>query len=834
MLSPKNETARAGEQRAEKQNSSNENHAKKTTNTQVKTKLSCTNQEFIKAVFGQIDAAFCLWICSFKSSPDSENVGWGGKSYKLHLSLKLPEENNNYFSVAVLDFSSRKKSNFRRMAVLVLDDPDISKLPVNPSYILETSPGKYQVGFIINDTEESRDSAYCSRALNILAKRHLINADKSGNNIVRYVRLPVGTNTKKREAGNFQHCLQLWQPSRKFNLPDILKALGIDLSSADTAPKSKSKAKQQAEIIESQLDVRQSIEDIMTGDNFHDGLVRLAARYAARGMQRDDIEYTLIAAMNASAAKEYDKERWQARMAEIPSAIDSAIAKYGNEFAGKTALHTTPLNLFPDALGTPPIFSFEDYPEVIADLAKDVSKRTGADPVIPAWTAIAVATALIHDKHKLQVKALDNRWLESARLWIGFVGEPATKKSPAMSEVLSTIQNLQAKWYQEYIIKYEQWEIKAAAAEKQKLPKPKRPHLQKCFVNDTTLEALADILEYNNGGVLALHDELSGWFGSMDCYRQKGISKDRPAWLTAYNGGEHHIDRAGKQPRYIKNFSVSLVGGIQPDPMRRIASQLGDDGLLQRFIMLPINLAEKGEDAKPDAMAHEKWNKLCDYLSSYEEIPALITLSPEAQKIINESRKQLHALGQNPAFNKKLQAALQKGEGQLARLTLIFHIIENRDGCNFACLEKAPSAVVNATTATKAARLYLQFIVPNMIRFYHDVIGDSEEMRSARLIAGFILAHNKEYVTEREIYRAHRDFRGEGRPRLLKAMEQLEMAGWLSPQLERPGRPPNTWLVNPRVHADFAELAAKERQRRDAAKVSIQSTVELSRLSLND
>ena len=313
-----------------------------------------------------------------------------------------------------------------------------------------------------------------------------------------------------------------------------------------------------------------------------------------------------------------DEVREKIRYARTPQRLDRPDP--GQEQNCSATEWPNPLNLFPDALETPPQYSPEDYPEIIANLADDISRRMGVDPVIVAWTAIAVVTALINDAITLQVKANDTEWRESARLWIAFVGSPSSKKSPGMNAVLKPINQLQAKYHKEYMAKREVWKRQVAAAKKEKMAEPDPPQPRKIFVNDTTLEALCNILEHNDGGILAVHDELSGWFGSMDCYRQKGgMSKDRSAFLTAYNGGPLFIDRVGHGPRYIKNFSLGIIGGIQPDPMRRIASSFSDDdGLLQRFIPLPVRPATTGADVAPDDDAWEAWEMLCGTLADME------------------------------------------------------------------------------------------------------------------------------------------------------------------------------------------------------------------------
>ena len=202
--------------------------------------------------------------------------------------------------------------------------------------------------------------------------------------------------------------------------------------------------------------------------------------------------------------------------------------------------------------------------------------------------------------------------------------------------------------------------------------------------------------------------------------------------------------------------------------------------------------------------------------------PKHIRFSPEAQHIIDETRRKAQALGQSPAYDQRLQAALQKSEGQLVRLALTFHMIENRG-----------SDCVSAETAAKTTRLFMRYVVPSVVMFYHDIIGASAGMVSTRLAAGYILAHNKNTVTERDLYRAHREFRGdEGRSALAKTMSQLELAAWVSPIQKAAGRPISEWRVNPRVHTEFAELAQKERTRREGVMAAIQGAAKVSHLSL--
>ena len=128
-------------------------------------------------------------------------------------------------------------------------------------------------------------------------------------------------------------------------------------------------------------------------------------------------------------------------------------------------------------------------------------------------------------------------------------------------------------------------------------PRPKQP---RAMMMDTTIEAAQEILKDSPNGVLLDQDELSGWFGSMDKYSgPRGAQKDRAFWLQAYNGGPYTVSRVTRGAVHIRNLSVSILGGIQPEPIRKLADGGEDDGLLQRFIPVMLRPVVGGRDEAP-------------------------------------------------------------------------------------------------------------------------------------------------------------------------------------------------------------------------------------------
>lgn len=306
---------------------------------------SVTNADFLRAVAQREGVP--QWVCSFEASPSSDGARWGGRRHTSGAPLALPQTHNTYLSTAELKpDGTRKKDDFVRLQVLVGDDADRDSLKAPPSYILETSPGKVQIGYILADDAESRDRDLCDRAINAMVATGLV--DKSGNNVARYVRLPQGVNTKYE--GKPAHRMLEWHPERIYTLSEALAALGatqaspapaagaveaVDAGADDTA----------GEWVDDgpgRLDVEKAQADIISGAVLHDSLIRLAGHYASKGMPADEIYAVLAGLMEQSAAKTTRPEDWKTRMAKLrDDTIASAVKKFGDSYATKVDFSDT-------------------------------------------------------------------------------------------------------------------------------------------------------------------------------------------------------------------------------------------------------------------------------------------------------------------------------------------------------------------------------------------------------------------------------------------------------------------------------------------------------------
>jgi hypothetical protein len=207
-----------------------------------------TNAEFLTAIFGthinpDREPRLFAWVCTHDSTlGDGDKANWSGRVWDGACVCPSAAE-NTYFSIALLKQTTppgaelqtlaRKKSHFACLPCVMLDDVGTkadSELPADPSWLIETSPGNYQAGYIFETPIESAsDADIFIKALAVAGRL----TDAGGQALVRYARLPVGFNLKQKyrnEAGEpFAHRLAEWHPERRYDWRDLAERLGLDL-----------------------------------------------------------------------------------------------------------------------------------------------------------------------------------------------------------------------------------------------------------------------------------------------------------------------------------------------------------------------------------------------------------------------------------------------------------------------------------------------------------------------------------------------------------------------------------------------------------------------------
>ncbi|MEO6151863.1 MAG: DUF3987 domain-containing protein [Croceibacterium sp.] len=475
----------------------------------------------------------------------------------------------------------------------------------------------------------------------------------------------------------------------------------------------------------------------------------------------------------------------------------------------------------------PPALPAELLPETIAAFALKHGTVMGADPAGVAMAALTVCASIITDEITLQVKRHDPTWKESARLWVGLVGVPSAKKTPIMSAALRPARRIDSVLMRAYTERQDSFETLTPKERKE----AERPRQERRIIADATVEAAQEVLKDSPRGVLSSQDELSGWFGAMDKYAPgKGSMADRAFWLQAFNGGPYSISRIARGSSYIPNCSICVLGGIQPEPLRAIASDMNDDGLIQRFLPVLLRTGDVGRDVPADR-AVEDYDRLIERLELMrppargglvhgDDRPQPLRFDDRARRVREQLEvSHLDLVRSLEGVSPKLAAHFGKYDGLFARLCVLWHCIEHADSMQ-------PPVEICLPVAEKVAAFMERFLRPMAIAFYAGTLGLSAGHDDLIALASYIVAKGLDEVKARDAQSSTHSFRHMTAEQFRLLCEKLEAFGWL--EKAEPGPKSNTprWLVNPLAHELFADRARNEAIRREAARDALRDALQ--------
>lgn len=289
----------------------------------------------------------------------------------------------------------------------------------------------------------------------------------------------------------------------------------------------------------------------------------------------------------------------------------------------------------------------------MGQLVQDLANGAGAPVDYVAGGLLAVSASLIGGKRWVSPW---EGWKEPCILWAAMVGDPSSNKSPAIdaatdplrlieadhAELHKTVMMSHAAAAERAKAERTEWQsqVKAAAKEGGATPpmpdaavEPDQPQRKRLLVQDTTPEALAELLAGNPYGTLHLRDEIAGWLDSFERYSPGG----RSFWLEAYGGRPFVVDRKAQngKPVVVPFTGVSVLGGIQPEKMRDALLGVADDGLVARFLWVwpeAIQYRRPTRVAAPGAL--EAIFRRLGSLVTLTNEPVILRLEPVAADVL--------------------------------------------------------------------------------------------------------------------------------------------------------------------------------------------------------
>lgn len=195
----------------------------------VSTKTARANWLFLEALRGPKWED--VWVAGCNIEKDAGTRMFGGRAKRVFLNMRADED--NYYSIATVRGEARTDANVTGVWIVVLDDVGTKvdrdkarRLMPPPTYVIETSPGSSQWGYVLN--WELTPVEWRMLGAGLVAAGL---TDAGSIKLGQYVRLPWGKNNKaKYGPGGHEVRLTYWDPERRHN-PNLLAHLvGVDLS----------------------------------------------------------------------------------------------------------------------------------------------------------------------------------------------------------------------------------------------------------------------------------------------------------------------------------------------------------------------------------------------------------------------------------------------------------------------------------------------------------------------------------------------------------------------------------------------------------------------------
>jgi hypothetical protein len=374
---------------------------------------------------------------------------------------------------------------------------------------------------------------------------------------------------------------------------------------------------------------------------------------------------------------------------------------------------------------------FELMPEPLRPWLADVSYRMQTPPDFSTVSALVIIGSVIGAGCAIRPKRLDD-WEVIPNVWGACIGRPSVVlKSPSMSEATKLLDRLQADYGERYELEKAGAEfdglatkamlddVKSQLSQKAKgkgkdrtvnpddLQKLKTDYVEltqnanpepvrRLFkTNETSIQSMTVLQNQNPRGVLVFRDELTGLLVKWD--REDGAD-ERAYFLEGWNGNGSYTDcKIGRGITDAKQVCISLLGGIQPDKLKRYlyqAMQGNNDGLMQR-LQLAVWPDEPESwqlvDTKPNKVDKQRAYDILQGLaeldftqcgamqSEYDDRP-YFRFDDAGQAVFNEWLTELQTVKLQREENPLMVEHFGKFRSLMPSLALIFHCIDLADG----------------------------------------------------------------------------------------------------------------------------------------------------------
>lgn len=198
------------------------------------------NGEFLRYAFSDAHEGYRPMVVSFEGNPATvPSKVWFGRPWQYGVDghTSLAANSNNYFSLAAFrpdEAGQYRRTNacFGALFGIMLDDVGtkvlMERLTLPPSWLLETSDGNHQAGYLLD--EPLADGLTADRLMNAIVTAGLCDPGAKGPR-TRLARLPVAANGK--HASPFQCRMKHWAPLMRYSVQQLVNGLQLEVIQGD-------------------------------------------------------------------------------------------------------------------------------------------------------------------------------------------------------------------------------------------------------------------------------------------------------------------------------------------------------------------------------------------------------------------------------------------------------------------------------------------------------------------------------------------------------------------------------------------------------------------------
>lgn len=450
---------------------------------------------------------------------------------------------------------------------------------------------------------------------------------------------------------------------------------------------------------------------------------------------------------------------WRVRLVRADPRSKSYDPRYAKPVSSAPGWGEIDLSLLDEARAPVPAFPLDLLPEFWREWVDSAARSTGAPADYVVQSLFAAVVGLCGGG---TVVRIGPRWSEPLVLWQALVGASSSAKSPAMASVRDLLARLEAE--------------KTADEDK----------LRITMVAGESLSAVADAVIANPRGVVLWRDDLPDWL-------VRPVDGARLQCLQAWAAGSLSLGQ-GTGSRRIDRFAASLLLAVSPERLSGLFTS-GEE-LASRFLFTWPQLPEHSP------LAGRKPARDDDALAALRRIGRKARPPSVPLELVVDERG-LKALD---GFLTTLQAELReadglemawlgKGRGTVARLAGVLELLKwSESGAT------SGPGHLGSEEIDRAVRLWSEYFRPQAMVLFHRT-APSESERRVRRVLRWLRDCGLSEISREQV-------RCEALARTVNAagadsvLYRLQAAGIVSQVLYSTpdkGRPPNRWLVNPRL-----------------------------------